>query len=93
MSFLNELKRRNVLRVAAARVVVAWLVIQVVETIFPALGLGDAVVRIVTIVSGIGLLPALVFARAFELTPEGLGPNAGDLLRPLVEPGEHFLVP
>jgi len=72
LSFLNELKRRNVLRVAAAYVVSAWLVIQVVETIFPAFGFGDAAVRIVTIVFAIGLIPTLIFAWAFELTPEGL---------------------
>jgi TolB-like protein len=72
MSLFRELKRRNVLRVGAAYVVAAWLVVQVVETIFPAFGFGDAAVRIVTIVFAIGLLPALIFAWAFELTPEGL---------------------
>jgi TolB-like protein/tetratricopeptide (TPR) repeat protein len=72
LSFIIELKRRNVLRVAAAYVVTAWLVIQVVETILPAFGYGDDAVRVVTIVFGIGLIPALVFAWAFELTPEGL---------------------
>ena len=72
MSFIEELKRRNVLRVAVAYVVTAWLVIQVVETIFPAFGFGDATVRIATIVFTIGLIPVLIFAWAFELTPEGL---------------------
>ena len=72
LSLFNELKRRNVLRVAAAYVVVSWLVIQVVETVFPAFGFGDAAVRIVTIVVAIGLIPALIFAWAFEITPEGL---------------------
>ncbi len=72
MSFFNELKRRNVFRAGAAYVVAAWLVIQVVETIFPAFGVGDAAVRIVTIVFGIGLVPVLIFSWAFEMTPEGL---------------------
>ena len=72
MSLLNELKRRNVFRVGAAYVVVAWLVIQVVETILPAFGFGVAAVRIVTIAFGIGLVPTLIFAWAFEMTPEGL---------------------
>jgi len=72
LSLFDELKRRNVFRVAAAYVVVAWLIIQVVETIFPAFGFGDAAVRIVTIACAIGLIPALIFAWAFELTPEGL---------------------
>jgi TolB-like protein len=72
VSFLNELKRRNVLRVGAAYIVTAWLVIQVVETIFPAFGFGDAAIRYVTIAFAIGLIPALVMAWVFELTPEGL---------------------
>lgn len=72
MSLLNELKRRNVLRVATAYVVSAWLAIQVVETIFPAFGFGDGALRIVTMVFAIGLIPTVVFAWAFELTPEGL---------------------
>jgi adenylate cyclase len=72
MTLFAELKRRNVIRVGAAYVVVAWLVIQVVETIFPAFGFGDVAVRYTTIVFAIGFIPALIFAWAFELTPEGL---------------------
>jgi len=72
MSFFAELNRRNVLRVAAAYVVAAWLLIQVVETIFPAFGFSDAAIRIVVIVCAIGLIPTLILAWAFELTPDGL---------------------
>ena len=56
----------------AAYAIVAWLVIQVVETILPAFGFGDAAVRIVTIFFAVGLVPTLVVAWVFELTPEGL---------------------
>ena len=62
MSFFAELKRRNVFRVGAAYVVFAWLVIQVVETIFPAFGFGDAAIRTTTILFAIGLVPTLIFA-------------------------------
>jgi TolB-like protein/Flp pilus assembly protein TadD len=72
LSLFNELKRRNVLRVGAAYSVSAWLVIQVVATIFPAFGFSEAAIRIVTILCIIGLAPTLVLAWAFELTPEGL---------------------
>jgi TolB-like protein/lipoprotein NlpI len=72
LSFFNELKRRNVLRVGAAYIVTGWLVIQVVETIFPAFGFSDAAVRIVVITFAIGLIPALIFSWAYEITPEGL---------------------
>lgn len=56
----------------AAYLVAAWLVIQVAETIFPLFGFDDTPARIVVIVLAIGFLPALVFAWAFEVTPEGL---------------------
>ena len=72
MSLFTELKRRNVFRVGTAYIVVAWLVIQVVETIFPAFGFGDSAVRVVAILFAIGLVPAFVLSWIFEFTPEGL---------------------
>ncbi len=72
MSFFDELKRRNVFRVGAAYVVASWLLIQVTETIFPLFGFDDTLARMVVIVLAIGVIPALTFAWAFELTPEGL---------------------
>ncbi|MDH3587869.1 MAG: tetratricopeptide repeat protein [Gammaproteobacteria bacterium] len=71
MSFFNELKRRNVLRVAAAYTVAAWLLIQVAETILPLFGFEDAA-RIVVIVLSIFFVPTVIIAWVFELTPEGL---------------------
>ena len=55
MGLVSELRRRNVLRVAAAYVVVTWLVVQVAETVFPIYGLSDASIRIVITVLAIGL--------------------------------------
>ena len=72
MSLISELKRRNVLRVAAAYIVTAWLVIQVAETILPIYGFSDAAIRYVISGLAVGLVPALILAWAFELTPEGL---------------------
>jgi len=53
-------------------VVVAWLLVQVAETIFPLFGFGDYPARVTVIVLAIGVIPTLIFAWAFELTPEGL---------------------
>ena len=72
LQFLEELKRRNVFRVGIAYVVTAWLVVQVVETIFPAFGFGDAAVRTAVIVLAIGFPLVLIFSWLFQLTPEGL---------------------
>ena len=60
------------LRVGAAYGAVAWLLIQVTQTLFPVFGLGATAVRSVVVVLAVGLLPALIFAWAFEFTPEGL---------------------
>ncbi len=72
MAFYSELKRRNVLRVAAAYIVSAWLLIQIAETIFPLFGFDEGPARIVVIVMVIGFLPALIVSWVFELTPSGL---------------------
>jgi len=72
LSLFNEVKRRNVLRVGAAYIVAAWLIIQVVETIFPAFGFGDTAVRIVVILLAVGFILVLILAWVFEITPEGL---------------------
>jgi TolB-like protein/thioredoxin-like negative regulator of GroEL len=71
LSVFAELKRRNVFRVGAAYVAVSWLIIQVVETLFPVFELSDAAIRVVVIVLAIGFFPALISAWVFELTPEG----------------------
>ena len=72
MSVFTELRRRNVYRIAAAYVVAAWLVIQLVETIFPAFGFDEAATRLAVIVLMIGFVPAVVLAWVFEITPQGL---------------------
>ena len=57
--FIRELRRRNVFRVGVAYAVVSWLIIQLVETLFPVFGLSDAAIRIVVIVLFIGFIPAV----------------------------------
>lgn len=72
MSFINELKRRNVFRVAVAYLAVAWLFTEVSETLFPLFGFGDTPARIVVILLAIGFPLFLIFSWVFEITPEGL---------------------
>jgi len=76
MSLFRELRRRNVFRAATAYAVTAWLIVQVVQTIFPAFGLTDGAMRIVVIVLGIGFIPAVIGAWVFEWTPDGLKRDA-----------------
>ncbi len=70
--FFDELKRRNVFRVGIAYLIAAWLLIQIVETLFPVFGLSDASVRLVVVLLFIGLPLSLIFSWVYELTPEGL---------------------
>ena len=71
-SFFSELKRRNVYKVAVAYAVVGWLIAQIATQIFPFLEIPNWIVRLVIVLIAIGFPIALVFAWAFELTPEGL---------------------
>ena len=72
MSFFQELKRRNVFRVAVAYVIVAWLLLQVGDTLGPALRLPDWFQSGVAYVLILGFPVAIIFAWAFEMTPEGV---------------------
>ena len=72
MSFLDELKRRNVFRVGVAYVIIAWLIAQVTELALDSFAAPDWVMKTVLFLLVIGFPLALLLAWAFELTPEGI---------------------
>jgi len=72
MGLVSELRRRNVIRVAIAYAIAAWLLIEVSATTFPMLRLPEWTATFVTVLLLIGFPVALIIAWAFELTPEGL---------------------
>ena len=72
MSFFSELKRRNVVRVGGAYVVLGWVLAQVAEFAFETFGAPDWALKTVVIVLLLGLPLVLFLAWAFELTPEGI---------------------
>ena len=71
-SFVAELKRRNVIRVAGLYLVGAWLVVQVAGTVLPMFGAPEWLPRTIVVLVAIGFVPAVIFSWVFELTPEGL---------------------
>lgn len=71
-SFFSELKRRNVLRVAAAYAVVAWIIIEAGSVLLPTFGASESAFKIYTLVVIGGFVVALVLAWVFELTSEGV---------------------
>ncbi len=68
----DELKRRNVFKVGAAYVVMAWLLAQGVDVFLENFGAPDWVIKTTLLLLVAGFPLALFFAWAFELTPEGI---------------------
>jgi TolB-like protein/Tfp pilus assembly protein PilF len=76
MSLFAELKRRKVLRVAGAYLVVGWLLIQVTATVLPQFDVPAWAPRMVTLLVTLGFPIALVMAWALDVTPEGVRVDA-----------------
>ncbi len=72
MSFIEELKRRNVFRVGIAYVLMSWVLLQGADFVLDVAGAPDWVIRTLIVVVAVGLPIALFFAWAFEVTPEGI---------------------
>jgi TolB-like protein/tetratricopeptide (TPR) repeat protein len=71
-SFISELRRRNVLRVAAAYAVIAWILIEAGSVLMPTFGASNSAFQAYVIVVIAGFVGALLLAWAFEVTPEGV---------------------
>ncbi len=70
--FLSELKRRNVLRVAAFYAAAGWLLVQIATQVLPVFDAPTWTMRVVVVAVVLGFPFALVFSWFYELTPEGL---------------------
>ncbi|MGW8368794.1 MAG: SUMF1/EgtB/PvdO family nonheme iron enzyme [Gammaproteobacteria bacterium] len=69
---LRELKRRKVFRVLIAYVVASWLLLQIADVLSSILALPDWAPRLAFYLLAIGIVPALILAWAYELTPQGI---------------------
>jgi len=72
VSFFDELKRRNVVRVGVAYLVAAWVVLQIIDFVVDAISAPNWIVQVFILVAAIGLPVVLAISWAFELTPEGV---------------------
>lgn len=70
--FISELKRRNVLRVAAFYAAAGWLLVQIATQVLPVFEVPTWALRVIVVAVVLGFPFALVFAWFYELTPEGL---------------------
>lgn len=84
-SLFTELRRRNVFKVGAAYAIVAWLLVQVVDVVLPALQMPEWTISFVTVLLIIGFPITLIMAWAFEMTPEGVKADA-DVQRDSITP-------
>lgn len=72
MSFFQELKRRNVFRVAGVYIVAGWVLVQVATALEESLELPSWFDGTIVALLLIGLPIAIIFAWAFEMTPDGV---------------------
>ena len=90
-TFFNELKRRKVLRVAAAYIVASWVLLQVADVLASILELPVWAGKLTFFILVIGFIPAMILAWAYDLTPKGVevtpradGAAAGSTRGPLL---------
>lgn len=88
--FVAELRRRRVFRVAVMYALVAWVLMQIGEIVFPALQLPDWSLTLLVVLLAFVFPVVLVLAWAFDLTPSGVvrtpsDADAGAAAGPTVE--------
>jgi TolB-like protein/Tfp pilus assembly protein PilF len=71
-NLVEELKRRNVIRVGIAYLVAAWVVLQIADLVLENIGAPEWVMQTLMLVLALGFPVVLLFSWAFELTPEGI---------------------
>ncbi len=72
MSFIFELRRRNVIRVAVVYLVSAWLLLQLTDVLSSLLTVPNWTGSLVVLLLVLGFVPVLIFVWVYELTPDGL---------------------
>ncbi len=67
-----ELRRRNVVKVAVAYAIVGWLLVEVASVVLPTFKAPEWIMQVFTFLVIVGFPIVLIFAWAFEITPEGI---------------------
>jgi TolB-like protein len=75
LPFLEQLKQRNVFRVAVLYLVVCWLILDPLHVVFHMLDVPVWANRLVLMLMAVGFPAAVIFAWVYEITPEGLKPT------------------
>jgi len=72
MSLIQELKRRNVIRVGVLYLIAAWLLLQLTDVLSSLLSVPESAGSIVVMLLMLGFFPVLIFSWVYEMTSEGL---------------------
>lgn len=72
MPLWQELKQRDVVRVAALYLAASWLVLQVADLLVDVYGLPGAILRWLGVALALGLPAALALSWVYQWTPDGL---------------------
>jgi len=92
LTFIEELKRRNVFKVTVAYGLVAWLIAQLAEFAIDTFGAPDWVLRTFVVLLVLGLPVAIVLAWAFDMTPTGIKKTSAGKTAASEPRGTNFVV-
>ena len=70
MTFYEELKRRNVVKVAVLYIVASWLILQVADVLSSLLPVPEWTGALVFLFLALGFPLVMTFSWVYELTPE-----------------------
>ncbi len=70
--YFEELKRRQVIKVGIAYLVIAWLIIQVASIVLPTFNAPQYLLKTILFILGIVFPIVLIFGWVYEITPSGI---------------------
>ena len=76
MRVFGELRRRNVFKVSVGYTILGWLLVRLFDSLAPAIGTGDRAIQVFAMLLILGFPVIVLFAWAYEITPEGLKPTS-----------------
>ena len=77
MSFIGELKRRNVFRVGLLYVIASWIILKVTDVGVSLLHIPGWVGKLILVLVTVGFPLIIIFSWAYEITPDGEGNKLG----------------
>lgn len=70
--FIEELKRRNVIKASIAYLVVTWILLQLLSILLPIIETPDWVLKTLTLLMAMGFPIWVIFSWVYEVTPKGI---------------------